>query len=266
VSNVVQDGGEPIHDGRDAGTDGGLLLDGHMPDQGEEGGDEEPSLCGQCVTLGRSMVDGTPLWPEQTQVRDSGFDQTHWSSGGDSDCEAEHDGREPSLGWTAAAYGHSPRHVPAVDLEEDYEGEDDCRALPTERPTQFDVDPEYLPDRYCMTVSGTCMEPEIADGALMEFAKGPVKPGDTVAIFRRPSGIGAGEFHILVKRLVAVTKDGVYMAMLNPPKTLWLPPEDVVGIHRCVGPMPLDRPRRLIRQDELRLRRGDRSDVYSAPR
>jgi hypothetical protein len=142
-------------------------------------------------------------------------------------------------------------------------GSDPRHRLPTERPTQFDVDPEYLPDRYCMTVSGTCMEPEIADGALMEFEKGAVKPGDTVAIFRRPDSIGPGEFHILVKRLIAVTKEGVYMAMLNPPRTLWLPSEDVVGIHRCVGTMPLDQPRRLIRAARLlRLRRGDWSGVY----
>jgi hypothetical protein len=39
--------------------------DGAEPDvDHEDGGDDEPSLCGQCVTVGRSMVDGTPLWPE----------------------------------------------------------------------------------------------------------------------------------------------------------------------------------------------------------
>jgi hypothetical protein len=101
--------------------------DGAEPDVDDEaGGDDEPSLCGQCVTVGRSMVDGTPLWPEQTQVRDSGFDQTHWSSGGDHDLEAEHDGREPELGWTPQ---EAARLCPydSRGLEEALEGSDDER-------------------------------------------------------------------------------------------------------------------------------------------
>lgn len=60
----------------------------------EDGRDAEPSLCGQAVIIGRSMVDGSALWPQQIQAVNSGVDQTHWSGGSDQDLEAEFDGRE----------------------------------------------------------------------------------------------------------------------------------------------------------------------------
>lgn len=82
----------------------------------EDGGDEEPSLCGQAVIIGRSMIDGSAQWPQQSQTVDSGVDQTYWSGGGDQDLEAEFDGREEGY-----------------DREEDEEREKkDARELPTE--------------------------------------------------------------------------------------------------------------------------------------
>ena len=64
----------------------------------EDGGDHEPSLGSPNVRLGRVMVDGTPLWPEQEQRIDPGFDQSGWSTlSGCADLEEEHDGREPDV-------------------------------------------------------------------------------------------------------------------------------------------------------------------------
>jgi hypothetical protein len=59
-------------------------------------------------------------------VRDSGFDQTRWSSGGDHDLEAEHDGREPGLEWTPQ---EAARLCPydSRGLEQVLEGYDDER-------------------------------------------------------------------------------------------------------------------------------------------
>lgn len=100
-------------------------------DEGEDGADDEPDVDGEPslgsdnVFPGRSMVDGCALWPAQTQVIDAGFDQRSWGTvGPDDDREEEHDGREPSLGWTAAGLNPS-RDSQGRPLVEDGEDEQD---------------------------------------------------------------------------------------------------------------------------------------------
>lgn len=117
------------------------------------------------------------------------------------------------------------------------------------------IDPSELPDRYAMICEGICLEPEIADGTKLLFDKNePFTSGDLVVLFRRPELVRPGQHQGIVKRLVMAPppwvtfpyKDHpksevralVIAEQFNPRRQFAIPCEDLLGIHKCLGPVP----------------------------
>jgi hypothetical protein len=106
-------------------------LEGDAHEDDEPGGDEEPSLGWETGSIGRVMVDGDAIWPDQTQARDPGIDQT-WISGrvSEEDLEGEFDGREdgadlePNLG-SPSPYSENANQVGWASGGDQNEREDD---------------------------------------------------------------------------------------------------------------------------------------------
>ena len=108
---------------------------------------------------------------------------------------------------------------------------------------------------YAMICRGTCMLPEIEDGAKLVFSSTEAwTVGDTIAIFRRPEKVKPGQMQVIVKKLVVAPPKGmtfpfddhpeseVQMMLIaeqmNPPAQYLIPCSDVLGIHKCLGPVP----------------------------
>jgi len=115
--------------------------------------------------------------------------------------------------------------------------------------------PDDLPDVYVMASEGKCLEPEIMDGAKLMFSRiDAYKPGDLVAIFKKREFTVPGDHQVLVKRLILAphkrfwqdpkSYDGgniapiVIAEMLNPRKLLHFDVAGLLGIHKCIGPVP----------------------------
>ena len=116
--------------------------------------------------------------------------------------------------------------------------------------------PDEMPDQYVMICDGPCMEPEIHDGQKLLFSRAErYKTGDFVVIFRKPELVPKGDHQLLVKKLIiapppAYWRDGkvnrsggirpvVIVEMLNPHKIMYFDPSDHLGLHRCLGPVPV---------------------------
>lgn len=116
-------------------------------------------------------------------------------------------------------------------------------------------DPSALPDRYGMIAEGVCLEPAIADGACLLFDKNaPIARGDFVILFKRPEIVKPGQHQAIVKRLVmppppwvkfpyrehpeSEVRALVIAEQFNPRATFAIPCEDLLAIHKCLGPVP----------------------------
>lgn len=113
--------------------------------------------------------------------------------------------------------------------------------------------PDDLPRIYALICDGKCVEPAYKDGQVLIFSKAePWRAGDFVAIYRRPESVPLGENPVLLKVLSsapppsffqsevrhgAACRNKVIVRMLNPPRSIVLNAEDVLGIHKCLGPL-----------------------------
>lgn len=113
--------------------------------------------------------------------------------------------------------------------------------------------PEDMDGRYGLHVSGTCCEPYLADGSMIEVsATERANMGDFVALFLDPEKIKPGTLQMQVKRLVfGVPQEWwsnperytgnitpvLIVEMLNPQKTLYIPPALLLGYHKVIGPL-----------------------------
>ena len=140
------------------------------------------------------------------------------------------------------------------------------RVAPLPQPTaptpNVILDPSKLPDQYGMICEGVCLEPEIADGSCLLFDKNaPYKRGDFVILFRRPELVKPGQHQAIVKRLYMAPPPWVKFPyrdnpksdvraliiaeQFNPRATFAIPCEDLLAIHKCLGPVPEGSARRV---------------------
>jgi hypothetical protein len=103
------------------------------------------------------------------------------------------------------------------------------------------IHPDDMPDVYCLTGVGTCMEPLYNDGALLAFDK-RTRPGtgDVVGIiFTREAArrrAQPGSIKRLVLGLPPSCFDGSIVAeQLNPPRQYIFDTRDVLAVHKCIG-------------------------------
>jgi hypothetical protein len=132
--------------------------------------------------------------------------------------------------------------------------------------------PEELPEHYAMDCEGTCLEPMVMDGTKLLFSRDErYMPGDLVALYFRPEIVKPGEHQVLVKKLVlgvphrfwkdpscnagSNIKPVVIVEMLNPRKMIYINPDALLGIHKCLGPVPADMTTYKVTEDEVRAMR-----------
>jgi hypothetical protein len=107
-----------------------------------------------------------------------------------------------------------------------------------------------LPQNYICECEGVCLEPLLKHGDKLQFsAIEPVNPGDVVCLWLKP--IHTYEtipFQCMVKRLLTPLPIGPFplpdympappvalVAMDNPAKTLAVPLDRVMAVHKCLG-------------------------------
>lgn len=134
---------------------------------------------------------------------------------------------------------------------------------------QFDLHPEELPDTYVMTGEGTCMEPEIMGGTKLMFSRTETyERGDIVLLFKRREFIAPGDYQLVIKRLInapdasywtdptnpkfRLVAPTVLVEMLNPSKILMFDARALLGIHKCLGPVPTGMTTYKVTDDEVR--------------
>jgi hypothetical protein len=103
------------------------------------------------------------------------------------------------------------------------------------------IDPADMPDLYAIKGVGRCMEPLLADGALLVGDKRQLpEAGDTVIVhFRREIAPRYG-IPGWIKRLAGpIPPTGfeglIALEQLNPPKQYLVPSTHIAAIHKCVG-------------------------------
>ena len=136
--------------------------------------------------------------------------------------------------------------------------ETDAGVLKAPAQNNFITNPAELPPVYALTCLGDCMMPEIKDGEHLGFDRdAPVKRGDLAVFYIRPELVQPGALQARVKRLVLAPPPFVTfpynehpdseIAMLviaeqlNPARRFGIKCSDLLGIHRCIGPIPLER-------------------------
>lgn len=105
------------------------------------------------------------------------------------------------------------------------------------------IDPSILPPLYAGVARGACMEPEIPDGTKLLFSRAePCRPGDVVVIWLRLESVEPGTHQARVKRLVALPDrtTPLLVEMINPPTLLFVAADNVLAMHRCMGPVPAE--------------------------
>jgi hypothetical protein len=133
--------------------------------------------------------------------------------------------------------------------------------------------PEEFPEQYAMICEGTCLEPEVMDGAKLLFSRDQqYHSGDLVCLHFRPEIVKPGDHQVLVKKLVfapphAFWRDPscnarsniaptVIVEMLNPRKMLYIRPDALLGIHRCLGHVPATMRTYRVSDEEVRAAAG----------
>lgn len=144
-------------------------------------------------------------------------------------------------------------------------------ALPTRLTTT--LHPDEFPQRYSMICDGKCLEPEVSDGTKLLFSRDErYRPGDLVCLIIRPELVKPGEHQLLVKKLVlgpphafwrdpscnasSNIKPTVIVEMLNPRKMLYIRPDALLGIHKCLGPVPASMKTYVASDEEIRAAAG----------
>lgn len=138
---------------------------------------------------------------------------------------------------------------------------------PSEQPERLTTTlaPWEGPEQFSMVGCGVCMQPEIMDGTPLLFDRtAPVRTGDIVAVWLRPECTPPGEHQILIKRLVrglplGMTLPGnrsssasIRVRMLNPYREWEIPVRFLLGLIRCMGPVPAHVRRIRLSDDEMR--------------
>ncbi len=117
--------------------------------------------------------------------------------------------------------------------------------------------PDTMPDRYVVHCAGTCLEPEISDGAPVVVEKhSKIAPGDLVVLFFKPEHVPTGKHQAILMRIVLPPPSYVsfpwrehpmsdvhaviIVEMLNPPKQFAYKCEHLLGVHKCAGTVPAD--------------------------
>lgn len=129
--------------------------------------------------------------------------------------------------------------------------------------------PEEFPEIYAMVCDGHCLAPEIVDGTTLVFSRDDVcLPGDTVMVHLKPEFVQPGQHQFLVKKLVLglpkrfwndpdyVHKGNiapvVIVEMLNPRKMIYIDPNKMAGMHKCLGPLRPDQQSYTVEEDDVR--------------
>ena len=116
------------------------------------------------------------------------------------------------------------------------------------------LNPDTLPDRYILHCRGNCMMPEVQDGApILVDKRQTAQAGDLAVIYFKPGHEIAGQLSML-KRLVMApppyvtlpykehprsdVRAVVILEMANPPRRFVVECQDLLAIHRCLGPLP----------------------------
>jgi hypothetical protein len=130
-----------------------------------------------------------------------------------------------------------------------------ARGLPASTPAITQKDLAAYPERYAMIASGASLWPKIKEGAVLAFSKSEAyAPGDFVAIYRRPELMAPGLWPVIIKRLVlapppyvrfpweehpdSTVHAYVVVEMFNPRQQLLIPCNEILAIHKCLGPVP----------------------------
>jgi hypothetical protein len=118
------------------------------------------------------------------------------------------------------------------------------------------VDPEELPELYCLKLDGDCLEPVIPDRAAVMIKKSETfDVGDVVVIWFRAEAVPAGAPRSWLKRITMNAPPWVkkfpysdhpksdvaaliMVEQLNPPIGYTVKCEDILAIHKAVGYSP----------------------------
>lgn len=120
------------------------------------------------------------------------------------------------------------------------------------------LDLEVLPDRYVLVCRGDCMAPSVpANAPVLVEKHSKIVPGDLVVLFFKPELVPAGGHSAILKRLVLNIPPWVkkfpyaghpesdiaaivLVEALNPPQRFAFRCSELLGIHKCLGPVPSD--------------------------
>jgi hypothetical protein len=122
-------------------------------------------------------------------------------------------------------------------------------------PLTTTVLPDEMPEQYVMKCDGRCLEPEIRNGQRLLFSRTErYKTGDFVVLYLKPELVPKGNHQLLVKKLIispppafwrdwkvnpsAGIRPVVIVEMLNPQKIMYFDPSHLLGVHKCIGPVP----------------------------
>ena len=137
-------------------------------------------------------------------------------------------------------------------------------------PSRQFTDPATLPDLYCSTCEGDCLQPLIPNGATIAFSKLEVpKAGDFVVVWKRPEIVEAGRHQAIVKRMVMNIPPWVksfpfkehpqsevhaliVAEQMNPRRAFSIKCSDVIAVHKAIGYLAEGRPQAsMINTDDL---------------
>jgi hypothetical protein len=129
-------------------------------------------------------------------------------------------------------------------------------AAQPKRPKAKNINPANLPARYALQCDGSCMEPVIPDGTVVQFSSAQAwGAGDIVNIWLRPETVPPGEHQVIVKRVVTGRSDwpqlpykhhpgsdiappSLVVEMLNPRRLFAIPYEAILAVHKFIGTQP----------------------------
>lgn len=109
------------------------------------------------------------------------------------------------------------------------------------------IHPDDMPDLHALHGYGTCMEPEIEDGAVLVCDKRETPmPGDIVSLIFTQEAAARWGLPGMVKRLALAlppmdipegseVTGAIVVDQINPPRRLVIPATDVLAVHKCVG-------------------------------
>ena len=107
-----------------------------------------------------------------------------------------------------------------------------------------------------MVVVGNCMSPGICDGETLVFHRDSlILMKDIVVIYRDPARVQPGEHQAIVKRFMGYGRcdagEGVVIEFDNPPTQGVIPNDQILAMHRCLGRLPDDAKRYVMKQEEV---------------